>query len=161
MDTAMTELVEGDTAPDFELPGDGGGTVQLADLRGQFVVLFFYPRNGTETCTAESIDFSRLVPQLAAAGAVVIGISPDSPKKHDEFKAKHGLLHRLASDETRRTIEAYGVWGEKTQFGRRYMGVIRSTFLIDRDGTIARVWRKVRVKGHADEVLQAVRGLSR
>jgi peroxiredoxin Q/BCP len=156
----MADLTEGDEAPDFELPADGAGTVRLADYRGQIVVLYFYPQDGTETCTAEAVDFSRLMPEFAAAGAVVIGVSPDSPKKHDKFKAKHGLALRLASDETARTIAVYGVWGEKTLFGRRYMGVVRTTFLIDRSGTIARVWRSVRVKGHAADVLQAVRDLS-
>ena len=120
------------------------------------MVLFFYPQDDTETCTAEAVDFSSLLPDFATAGAVVIGVSPDSPKKHDKFKAKHRLAQILASDEDRRTIGDYGVWGEKTLFGRKYMGVIRSTFLIDRAGRIARIWRGVRVRGHAAEVLQAV-----
>ena len=110
-------------------------------------MLYFYPQDDTETCTAEAIDFSGLKPDFEKAGAVVIGVSPDSPKKHDKFKAKYGLAMRLAADEAREAIDAYGVWGEKTMFGRKYMGVERSTFLIDRDGKIARIWRKVKVQG--------------
>ena len=157
----MTELAPGDTAPGFELPGGAAGTVRLADFRGKVVVLFFYPQDDTETCTAEAVDFSSLVPDFETAGAVVIGVSPDSPKKHDKFKAKHGLRQLLASDEEKRAIGDYGVWGEKTLFGRRYMGVVRSTFLIDLAGRIVRIWRGVRVRGHAAEVLQAVREIAR
>ena len=156
----MPELTVGDGAPDFELPGDGARTVRLADFRGQVVVLFFYPQDGTETCTAEAIDFSGLAPDFAMAGAVVIGVSPDSPNKHDKFKAKHRLAHILASDENHLVIRRYGAWGEKTLFGRKYLGVVRSTFLIDRAGRIARIWRGVRVGGHAAEVLRAVRDIA-
>ena len=156
----MTELAPGDTAPGFELPGGAAGTVRLADFRGKVVVLFFYPQDGTETCTAEAVDFSGLLPAFAAAGAVVIGVSPDSPKKHDKFKAKHRLGQFLASDEDLRTARDYGVWGEKMLFGRKYMGVVRSTFLIDRIGRIVRIWRGVRVRGHAAEVLQAAREIA-
>ena len=155
----MSELTPGDTAPDFELPGDGARTVRLADCRGQIVVLFFYPQDGTETCTAEAVDFSSLAPDFAKAGAVVIGVSPDSPKKHDKFKTKHGLTVDLAADEERKVIEAYNLWVEKQMYGRSYMGVERATFLIGRDGRIAAIWRKVRVKGHAEAVLEAVRSL--
>jgi thioredoxin-dependent peroxiredoxin len=155
MDTAMTE--PGQDAPQFELPGDGGGTIRLAELRGKFVVLYFYPQDDTETCTAEAIDFSSLVPDFDKAGAVVIGVSPDRPKKHDKFKAKYGLAMRLVADPDHAAIGAYGVWGEKTLFGRKYMGVVRSTFLIDRKGKVARVWSPVKVKGHAAEVLDAVK----
>ena len=109
-----------------------------------------------KTCTAEAIEFSSLAPDFARAGAVIVGVSPDSPNKHDKFKAKHRLAHILASDENHLAIQKYGAWGEKTLFGRKYMGVARSTFLIDRAGRIARVWRGVRVRGHAAEVLQAV-----
>jgi peroxiredoxin Q/BCP len=157
MDMAMAE--PGQDAPQFELPGDGGGTIRLADFRGKFVVLYFYPQDDTETCTAEAIDFSSLVPDFDKAGAVVIGVSPDRPKKHDKFKAKHGLSVDLVADEERKAIEAYGVWAEKSMYGRKYMGVERTTFLIDRDGKIARIWPKVKVSGHAAEVLEAVRAL--
>ena len=155
----MAELTPGDAAPLFSLPADDGGTVRLTELRGKIVVLFFYPQDNTETCTAEAIDFSRHRDAFTEAGAVVIGISPDSLKKHANFRKKHGLTTPLASDEAREAIEAYGVWGEKTMFGRKYMGVIRSTFLIDRKGKIARIWRKVRVPGHAEEVLESVKSL--
>jgi len=155
----MAELTPGDAAPLFSLPADDGGTVRLTELRGKIVVLFFYPQDNTETCTAEAIDFSRHRDAFTEAGAVVIGISPDSLKKHANFRKKHGLTTPLASDEAREAIEAYGVWGEKTMFGRKYMGVIRSTFLIDREGKIARIWRKVRVPGHAEEVLESAKSL--
>ena len=154
----MAELAIGDEAPIFSLPADGG-SVRLAELRGKIVVLFFYPKDNTETCTAEAIDFTRLNKAFAKTGAVVVGISPDSVKKHANFKKKHALETILAADESREAIEAYGVWAEKTMFGRKYMGVERTTFLIDRDGKIARIWRKVRVPGHADEVLEAARAL--
>ena len=157
----MPELTEGDEAPEFELPGDGARTVRLADFRGQVVVLFFYPQDGTETCTAQAVDFSSLAPDFATAGSVIIGVSPDRPNKHDKFKAKHRLAHILVSDENHLAIRKYGAWGEKTLFGRKYMGVVRSTFLIDRTGRIARIWRGVRVRGHAAEVLQAVRDVAR
>ena len=155
----MAELAEGQTAPQFELPSDGGGTIRLADLRGKIVVLFFYPQDDTETCTAEAIAFSGLAADFEKAGAVVVGVSPDSSKKHDKFKSKYGLTVPLAADEARMAIGAYGVWAEKSTFGRKYMGVVRSTFLIDREGKIARIWRKVRVAGHAAEVLEAAKAL--
>jgi thioredoxin-dependent peroxiredoxin len=155
----MAELTPGEDAPQFSLPADGGGTVRLTELRGKIVVLFFYPQDNTETCTAEAIAFSKFQDAFAKAGVAVIGISPDSLKKHANFRKKHGLTTPLAADESREAIEAYGVWGEKTMFGRKYMGVIRSTFLIDREGKIARIWRKVRVAGHAEEVLEAAKAL--
>ena len=155
----MAELAIGNAAPQFELPSDGGGIIRLAELRGKIVVLFFYPQDNTETCTAEAIDFSALKPDFDRAGAVIIGVSPDTAKKHEKFKAKYGLAMQLAADEAREAIDAYGVWGEKTLFGRKYMGVVRSTFLIDRLGKIARIWSKVRVPGHANEVLEAVKAL--
>lgn len=155
----MAELTPGDDAPQFSLPADGGGEVRLTELRGKIVVLFFYPQDNTQTCTVEAIDFSKFNDAFREAGAVVIGISPDSLKKHANFRKKHGLTTPLAADESREAIKAYGVWGEKTMFGRKYMGVIRSTFLIDRDGKIARIWRKVRVPGHAEEVLEAAKAL--
>jgi peroxiredoxin Q/BCP len=155
----MTELSPGQDAPQFELPRDGGGTLTLSALRGKAVVLYFYPKDDTSGCTAEAIDFSALKPDFEKAGAVVIGMSPDSAKKHDKFKAKHGLSVDLVADEERKAIEAYGVWAEKSMYGRKYMGVERTTFLIDRDGKIARIWPKVKVPGHAAEVLEAVRAL--
>lgn len=153
----MTELTVGAMAPDFELPRDGGGTLRLSALRGKRVVVFFYPKDDTSACTTEAVDFSARKRAFAQAGATIIGISPDSPKKHDKFKAKHGISVDLASDQSNEAAEAYGVWGEKTMFGRRYMGVVRSTFLIGPDGSIERVWRRASVPDHADEVLEAVR----
>jgi peroxiredoxin Q/BCP len=152
-------LAPGAPAPDFQLPRDGGGTLRLSDLRGRPVVLYFYPKDDTTACTAEAIDFSALAGRFARAGVAIVGVSPDSPKKHDKFKAKHGLSVDLVSDEEHAALEAYGVWGEKTMFGRKYMGVIRTTFLIDADGRIARVWPRVSVAGHAEEVLQAAKEL--
>ena len=153
-------LREGDRVPDVKLEGMNGEAVSPADFRGNKLVLYFYPQDDTETCTAEAIAFSALSPAFGEAGAGIVGISPDSAKKHGKFKAKHGLSVRLAADEARQAIEAYGVWGEKTTFGRTYMGVERTTFLIDGRGRIARIWRKVRVNGHAEEVLAAVRSLA-
>ncbi|MGB3386734.1 MAG: thioredoxin-dependent thiol peroxidase [Pseudaminobacter sp.] len=155
----MAELEPGQIAPNFNLPRDGGGSLALAELQGKKVVLYFYPKDDTSGCTAESIDFSTRKPEFEKAGAIVIGMSPDSVKKHDKFKAKHGLEIDLIADEERKTLEAYGVWVEKSMYGRKYMGVERSTFLIDADGKIARIWRKVKVPGHAEEVLAAVRAL--
>lgn len=146
-------------APDFDLPRDGGGTLGLAQLSGKAVVLYFYPADDTPGCTAEAVDFNRLKPEFEKAGAVVIGLSPDSTRKHDKFKAKHGLDLDLVADEERKVIEAYGLWVEKKLYGRVYMGVERATFLIGADGRIARIWRKVRVKGHAEQVLEAARAL--
>jgi peroxiredoxin Q/BCP len=154
----MAELEAGSRAPDFELPGDGGSTISLSALAGKPVVLFFYPKDDTSGCTAEALDFTRLKPEFDALGAVLVGISPNSVKSHDKFKAKHGLTVQLAADEEKKMLEAYGVWVEKSMYGRKYMGVERSTFLIKPDGTIGRVWRKVKVPGHADAVLEAVRG---
>lgn len=155
----MTEPTTGGIAPDFSLPRDGGGTVALRDFAGKAVVVYFYPQDDTKSCTAEAIDFSALSPEFAAAGAAIVGISPDAPARHDRFKAKHGLSVVLAADEARTVIEAYGAWGEKSLYGRKYMGVIRSTVLIGRDGRIARIWRNVRVRNHATEVLEAVKAL--
>jgi thioredoxin-dependent peroxiredoxin len=157
--TDMAELEVGQKAPQFQLPRDGGGVAKLSDFAGTPVVVYFYPQDDTETCTAEAIDFSRLKPEYAKLGAQVIGVSPDSIARHEKFKKKHQLTVDLASDEDQKTLNAYGVWGEKTLFGRNYMGVVRTTFLIGRDGRIARIWRNVRVRGHAQEVLEVARAL--
>ncbi|MCV9934938.1 peroxiredoxin [Boseaceae bacterium BT-24-1] len=152
-------LNEGIAAPDFTLPTDGGGSLALSSLRGGKVVLYAYPQDDTQSCTNEALSFDALREDFAAAGATVIGISPDSVKRHDKFKQKYGLRLTLVSDEERTAIEAYGLWVEKQMYGRHYMGVERSTFLIDAAGKIARVWAKVRVKGHAEDVLAATRQL--
>lgn len=154
----MAELATGNEAPHFSLPV-GSNTIRLTELRGKIVVLYFYPKDNTQACTAEAIDFSRLEKEFSKAGAVVIGVSPDSLAKHERFARKHSLTVPLASDETLETVQAYGVWAEKTMFGRKYMGVVRSTFLIDRDGRIVRIWSRVQVPGHAAEVLEAVKAL--
>ncbi|WP_299669910.1 peroxiredoxin [uncultured Ruegeria sp.] len=148
-----------DIAPDFTLPRDGGGEVSLSEQRGQAVVLFFYPRDDTPGCTKESIGFSEQLQAFADAGAHVFGISRDTVAKHDKFVAKHGLTTPLLSDDGQTVCEEYGVWVEKNMYGRKSMGIERSTFLIDAEGKIARVWRKVKVPGHVDEVLEAVRAL--
>lgn len=155
----MTELMEGADAPEFELETDGGGTISLKALRGQPVVLYFYPKDDTSGCTKEAIDFSTMRDQFAACKATVIGVSPDSVKSHDKFKAKHDLTVVLAADEEKSTIGAYGVWVEKSMYGRKYMGVERATFLIGADGKIAKIWRKVKVKGHAEAVLNEIQAL--
>lgn len=149
------ELVEGDPAPDFELPTDGGGRTHLKDLKGKPVVIYFYPKDDTSGCTAEAIAFNGLRAKFAAAGATIIGVSPDSAASHDKFKHKHELKIALAADPERSAIEAYGVWKEKSMYGRTYMGIERTTFLIGADGAIKRVWNKVKVTGHAAEVLKA------
>ena len=153
------ELAVGNPAPDFALPTDGGGHVRLADLKGKAVVLYFYPKDDTSGCTAEAIAFSGLNPKFEAAGVAVVGVSPDSAASHDKFKKKHDLAVALAADPERAAIEAYGVWKEKSMYGRKYFGVERSTFLIDRRGRIAKIWRKVKVPGHAEEVLAAAKAL--
>lgn len=152
----MTELAAGDLAPDFTLPRDGGGELTLSALRGGPVVLYFYPRDDTPGCTTEALDFTALGADFAAAGAQVVGISKDSAASHDKFKAKHDLGVALASDVDGAVCEAYGVWVEKSMYGKKYMGIDRATFLIGADGRIRRIWRKVKVKGHAAEALAAV-----
>lgn len=151
-------IEEADLAPDFELPTDEG-TVCLSQFRGNPVVLYFYPKDDTSGCTTEARDFSALSAEFEAAGAKVIGISPDSAVSHGKFRKKHDLSVTLAADEDKSVATAYGVWVEKSMYGRKYMGVERSTFLIDAGGRIAKVWRKVKVPGHADAVLEAVRNL--
>jgi peroxiredoxin Q/BCP len=153
----MTELKAGDRAPGFDMPTDGGGRATLAEYTGVHLVLYFYPKDDTTGCTAEGIAFSEKLAEFEAAGARVLGVSKDTPKKHDAFKAKYGFKHRLASDETGEVCEAYGVWIEKSMYGRKYMGIDRATFLIDPFGTIRQVWRKVKVPGHVDEVLAAAK----
>jgi thioredoxin-dependent peroxiredoxin len=148
-------LAVGAKAPDFSLPREGGGTVSLADFKGRKLVLFFYPKADTPGCTVEAKDFSRLYPDFTKAGVAVLGVSADPVKKQDAFKAKHGLAIPLASDETHAMLEAYGVWGEKSMYGKTYLGIVRTTVLIDADGRIVRIWPKVGIKGHAEEVLAA------
>ncbi|SEB37144.1 peroxiredoxin Q/BCP [Nitratireductor aquibiodomus] len=155
----MTEPVKGSEAPDFSLPGDGGSEIRLSDFRGKTVVLFFYPKDDTSGCTAEAIDFTALKPEFDALDTVLLGMSPDSPKSHDKFKNKHALTIGLVSDQDKETLQAYGVWVEKSMYGRKYMGVERSTFLIGPDGRIAETWRKVKVPGHAQAVLDTVKAL--
>jgi len=146
----------GQTAPSFTLPRDGGANVSLSDYAGKIVVLYFYPKDDTPGCTTEAIDFSAELDAFAKAGAVVLGVSRDTVKKHEKFRDKHGLKVALLADEDGAVCEAYGVWVEKSMYGRTYMGIDRTTFLIGRDGKIARVWDKVKVKGHVAEVLAAV-----
>lgn len=155
----MTEITEGQPAPALDLPIDGGGRFSLADHHGRTVVLFFYPKADTPGCTTESQDFSALIDDFAAAGAVVIGVSRDPVKKLDRFKARHDLKVILGSDEDGAVTEAWGVWVEKTLYGRQYMSVERATFVIGPDGLIRHVWRKVSVKGHAQAVLDQILGV--
>ncbi|WP_288585801.1 peroxiredoxin [uncultured Methylobacterium sp.] len=152
-------LNTGDPAPDFSLPATGGETLSLAGLKGRKAVLYFYPKDDTSGCTLEAQAFNALTDAFAAADTVVIGVSPDPMKSHDKFREKYGLGFPLASDETKAMLEAYGVWVEKSMYGRKYMGVERTTVLIDRDGSIAQVWPKVKVPGHADAVLAAAKAL--
>lgn len=148
----------GDPAPDFELPDASGAPVRLSNLRGKKVVLYFYPKDMTPGCTQEACDFRDRHAAIEAAGAVVLGISPDSSKSHGKFTAKYELPFTLLADEGSAVVTAYGVWKEKSMYGRTYMGVERSTFLIDEAGNVARVWPKVKVAGHGDEVLAALKG---
>jgi peroxiredoxin Q/BCP len=149
----------GTKAPDFSLPRDGGGEVALSDLGGKTVVLYFYPKDDTSGCTKEAIAFTELMPEFEAAGATVLGVSKDSVKKHDKFRDKHALTVTLLSDDESDVCERYGVWAEKSMYGKTYMGIERSTFLIDGEGTVREVWRKVKVPGHAEKVLDAVKAL--
>jgi peroxiredoxin Q/BCP len=153
------KLAVGDKAPAFNLPRDGSGKVSLTSLKGKKLVLYFYPKDDTSGCTKEAIDFTALKAQFAKAGAEVIGVSPDPVKAHDKFVEKHKLGITLLSDESKEMLEAYGVWTEKSMYGRKYMGVERTTFLIGSDGKIAQIWNKVKVPGHAEEVLKAAKSL--
>lgn len=156
---AKSGLAEGQKAPAFRLPRDGGDVVTLADYAGQKLVLFFYPRADTPGCTREAIDFTRLAGAFAAAGAAVLGISADPLKAQEKFRDKHGLGIPLISDEKHEMLEAYGAWGEKSMYGKSFLGILRTTVLVGPDGKLAKVWRNVRVDGHADEVLEAARSL--
>ncbi len=158
-DSPEKRVTEGDPAPDFALPNDQGEIVRLADFAGRTVVLFMYPKNNTPGCTREACDFRDRIERIQAAGAVVLGVSPDSVASHQKFKAKHALPYTLLSDEEAKAIRAYGAWVEKSMFGRKYWGVERSTFIIGPDGILRKVFRKVKVKGHVDEVLAALEQL--
>ena len=157
MTTTLDMIEPGQSAPAITLPRDGGGEVSLSDFLGQRVVVYFYPRDDTPGCTTEASEFSADLPAFAAADTVVIGISKDSVKSHDKFRDKHDLGVILLSDEAGDVAERYGVWGEKSMYGKTFMGIERSTFLINREGRIARIWRKVKVQGHVAEVLAAAR----
>lgn len=152
-------LEVGDKAPSFSLATDGGGKVTSAALKGKNVILYFYPKDDTSGCTAEACGFRDSHPNFKKADAVVIGVSRDSVASHDKFKKKYDLNFQLGADETGKVTEDYGVWVEKSMYGRKYMGIERATFLIDGKGVIQGVWRKVKVPGHVDEVLKAVKGL--
>jgi len=151
------ELVAGTKVPGFSLQRDGGSQVSLKDFKGRNLVLYFYPKADTPSCTTEAIAFSALRAAFAKTGTDILGVSADPVKAQDKFVAKHKLTIALASDETKQMLEAYGAWGEKSMYGRKFMGVIRKTFLIGGDGRIVRVWPKVRVPGHAEEVLEAAK----
>ena len=152
-------LTVGASAPRFSLPRDGAAPMTLVSYAGRKLVLYFYPKDDTSGCTKEAIDFNALRAEFAAAGAEIVGVSPDSAKSHDKFKAKYALAFDLGADEEKTMLQAYGVWVEKSMYGRKYMGVERTTVLIDGVGRVAKVWDKVKVLGHAEEVLAAVRQL--
>ena len=155
----MADLKAGDRAPDFDLSTDTG-RVRLSDLRGKVVVLYFYPKDDTSGCTAEAIGFSEAAADFDKAGAVVVGVSKDTAKSHGKFRGKYGLKVELGADPEGEVVERYGVWVEKSMYGRKYMGIERATFLIDRAGVIQRVWRKVKVAGHVAEVLSAAQEIA-
>jgi thioredoxin-dependent peroxiredoxin len=156
---AEKSAATGRKVPDFTLPSTGGKPWKLSDARGRVVVIYFYPKDNTSGCTSEGVAFSDLHDAFRKAGAVVVGVSPDSLASHDRFKAKYGFAFDLLSDEDKRVCTLFGVWKEKSMYGRKYMGVERSTFLVDVEGVLRREWRKVKVSGHAEEVLAAVREL--
>ncbi|MBP6818700.1 MAG: thioredoxin-dependent thiol peroxidase [Ferrovibrio sp.] len=159
MSSKNAELKPGDKAPAFTLPGDNGSKLSLSQFKGKPVVLYFYPKDDTTGCTKEALDFTAAQAKFDKLGAVVIGCSRDSVAKHDKFKTKHKLSVKLASDEEGTVTEAYGVWVEKSLYGRKYMGIERATFLIDGSGKIRQIWHKVKVPGHIAEVLAAVQAL--
>ena len=150
---------EGEKAPDFSMPTDGGGSVSLKDLKGKAVVLYFYPKDSTPGCTKEACGYRDLMPDFSKVDAEIIGVSKDSVKRHDNFKAKYELPFLLASDEAGDVCERYGVWVEKSMYGKKFMGIERATFLIDAKGKVRNVWRKVKVPGHVEEVLEAAKAL--
>ena len=154
-----TVLAVGAKAPAFRLPRDGGGEVALADFKGRKLVLYFYPRADTPGCTREAIDFSRLRAQFHKAGTDILGVSADPVPAQDKFKKKHDLTVALGSDETHKMQEAYGAWGEKSMYGRTFMGILRITYLLGPDGRVVRIWPKVKVTGHAEEVLAAAKAV--
>ena len=156
----MSELAVGDKAPDFELPTDGDGSFKLSDHAGKPIVLYFYPKDDTPGCTAEAIAFTGLADQFAKEGALIVGVSKDTVKAHDKFKAKYELTIALTADADKEVVSRYGVLVKKSRYGREYMGIDRTTFLIGGDGRIAEIWRKVKVDGHAAEVLDSVKKLS-
>jgi peroxiredoxin Q/BCP len=149
-------LSEGDAAPEFELESDGGGIIRLGDLKGKQVVIYFYPKDDTSGCTKEAIAFTEHSSEFSKLGVHIIGISPDTAASHDKFKAKYNLGVQLAADTEKVAVQAYGVWVSKSMYGRKYMGVERPTFLVDANGKIIRIWRKVKVPGHVEEVLDTV-----
>jgi peroxiredoxin Q/BCP len=152
-------LVEGDKVPDVTLIGADGERLSPADFRGQKLVLYFYPKDDTSGCTREAQDFTALADEFEKAGTWILGVSKDSPESHAKFTGKYGLKVKLATDPDGSVCEAFGTWGQKSLYGRKYMGIDRATFLIERDGTVARAWRKVKVAGHAEAVLAAAREL--
>ena len=152
-------LREGQPAPDFQLPTDGGGSIKLSDLRGAMAVVYFYPKDDTPGCTIEANDFTRLKPDFDAIGTHIIGISADSVSDHDQFKQKYSLDVTLAADEQHSAIDSYGVWVEKNRDGRTFMGIERATFLVGADGNLARIWRSIDARGHAEDVLEAAKAL--
>ena len=156
---ATVDLKLGDRAPDFKLATDGGGSLTLSSLRGKTVVLYFYPRDDTPGCTKEACGFNDALPDFRGVNAEIVGVSKDNGASHDRFRDKYGLRFRLAADVDTAVAKSYGVWVKKSMYGQEYMGMDRSTFLIDRDGIVRRIWRGVKVDGHVPEVLQAVRGL--
>jgi len=155
----MSKVSEGDMAPDFTLPTNGDGSFTLSDKRGSPVILFFYPKDNTPGCTKEAVGFSEHLDAFSNLGCVVVGMSPDPVKNHDKFVAKHELSTPLISDEEKTTLEAYGVWVEKSMYGKKYMGVNRTTLIIDAEGKIAKAWHKVKVPGHVEEVLATAQEL--
>lgn len=155
----MSSLETGATAPDFTLPADGGRTISLSELKGKNVVLYLYPRDDTPGCTKEAIGFTEHLDAFTALNTVILGLSKDTPAKHDKFIAKHDLKVGLLSDEDGSVIEAYGSWVKKSMYGKKSMGNERSTFLIGTDGTLKQIWRKVKVPGHVEAVLEAVKAL--
>jgi len=155
----MESLILGQTAPPFEVTSHGGRRISNQTLAGRPGVLFFYPQDGTPTCTNEAVDFSSFAGRFKRIGVTLVGISPDSVRSHVKFRQKYGLKMTLASDEGLDAVKAFGLWGEKTTFGRTYLGVERATFLLDADGTIRGIWRQVRVRGHAEAVFEAAKAL--